>query len=80
MREAEGHLMLMPQPTYSPELNPQERIWKWMRRVVTHNHWFETLREEIQARRDFFRSLAGRKAEVQRLCAIKTPDSLFASL
>ena len=68
--------MLMPQPRYSPEFNPQERIWKWMRRVVTHNHWFESLSEEIQAIRDFFCYVAGRKVEVQRLCTIKTPDSL----
>jgi transposase len=80
VREAEGRLMLMPQPAYSPELNPQERIWKWLRRVVTHNHWFASLSEEIQALRDFFSYLTGRKAEVQRLCAFKTPESLFASL
>jgi DDE superfamily endonuclease/Winged helix-turn helix len=80
VREAQGHLRLMPQPAYSPELNPQERIWKWLRRVVTHNHWFATLHEEMQAIRDFFCYLAGRKVEVQRLCGIKTPDSLVASL
>lgn len=80
VREAEGRLMLMPQPAYSPELNPQERLWKWLRRIVTHNHWFATLQEEIQAIRDFFCYLAGRKAEVRRLCAIKTPGSLVASL
>ncbi len=37
VREASGRLMLKAQPAYSPELNPQERIWKWWRRVVTHN-------------------------------------------
>jgi transposase len=42
VQEAQGHLMLRPQPSYSPELNPQERLWKWLRRVVTHDHWFET--------------------------------------
>ena len=77
---SEGNLMWMPQPRYSPEFNPQERIWKWMRRVVTHDHWFESLSEEIQAIRDFFCYVAGRKVEVQRLCTIKTPDSLVALL
>jgi transposase len=77
---SEGNLMLMPQPRYSPEFNPQERIWKWMRRVVTHDHWFASLSEEIQAIRDFFCYVAGRKVEVQRLCTIKTPDSLVALL
>lgn len=70
--------MLMLQPAYSPELNPQERIWKWLRRIVTHNHWFTTLQEEIQAIWNFFCYLAGRKVEIRRLCAIKTPDSFVA--
>jgi hypothetical protein len=79
-QEAAGRLMRMPQPAYAPALNPQERMGKWRRRVVTHNQRFETLREAIQAMRTFFSSLIGRKAEGQRLCAIKTPESLFASL
>ena len=80
VQEAEGRLMLMPQPRYSPNLNPQEGIWKWMRRAVTHNHWFATLQEECQAIRDFFCYLAGRKADVRQLCAVKTPESLVALL
>jgi transposase len=71
-REAQGRLLLQALPAYSPELNPQERIWKWLRRVVTHNHWFATLREQIEAIRNFFRYLAGVKDQVQRLCGFKT--------
>jgi hypothetical protein len=51
---SEGNLMVMPQPRSSPEFNPQERLWKWRRRVVTHAHGLESLSEEIQAIRDFF--------------------------
>jgi transposase len=80
VREAGGRLVLKPQPAYSPELNPQERLWKWWRRVVTHNHWFATLREQIDAIRNFFRYLAGVKDQVRRLCGLKTPESLVASL
>jgi hypothetical protein len=69
--------VLQAQPAYSPELNPQERIWKWWRRVVTHNHWFETLNEPIEAIRHFFRYLAGVKDQVRQLCGLKTPDSLL---
>jgi DDE superfamily endonuclease len=54
VHEAAGRLVLKPQPAYSPELNPQERIWKWLRHLVTHNHWFATLREQIEAIRNFF--------------------------
>lgn len=72
VRTADGRLMLTPQPAYSPELHPQERIWKWLRRVVTHNHWFATLREQIEAMRNFFRYLAGVKNQVVRRCGFKT--------
>jgi transposase len=80
VREASGRLMLKAQPAYSPELNPQERIRKWLRCVVTHHHWFATLREQIEAIRNFFRYLAGIKNQVRRLCSLKTPESLFVSL
>ena len=80
IQEANGRLMLMPQPRYSPEFNPQERIWKELRRAVTHDHWFETLQEELQAIRDFFCYLAGRQAEIQQMGTIKTPESLVALL
>ena len=80
VREAEGRLSLKAQPAYSPELNPQERIWKWWRRVVTHNHWFATLKEQIEAVRNFFRYLAGVKDQVRQLCGFKNPESLVASL
>jgi transposase len=78
--EAKGRLVLKAQPAYSPELNPQERIWKWLRRVVTHKHWFATLTEQIEAVRNFFRYLSGVKEQVRHLCGLKTPDSLVASL
>jgi hypothetical protein len=80
LQAAAGRLLLKPQPAYSPELNPQERIWKWLRRMVTHNHWFETLREQVQAVQDFFCYVAGVKAQVRHLCALKTSESLVASL
>jgi DDE superfamily endonuclease/Winged helix-turn helix len=80
VEEAKGRLVLKAQPAYSPELNPQERIWKWLRRVVTHNHWFATLTEQIEAIRNFFLYLAGVKDQVRRLCGFKTPESLVASL
>jgi hypothetical protein len=80
VREADGQLMLIAQPAYSPELNPEERIWKWMRRIVTHNHWFESLTAQIERIRDFFRYLAGCKDQIRRLCGLKTHESIVALL
>jgi transposase len=79
IREVHGQLMLKPQPDSSPELNPQERIWTWLRRVVTHHHRFATLCEQVEAMRNFVRYLAGIKEQVQRLCGLKTPASFVAS-
>jgi hypothetical protein len=80
VQEAQGRLMRNAQPADSPELNPQERLWKWLRRVGTHNHGFATLGEQIDAIRNFFRYLAGVKDHVRRLCGVKTPESFVASL
>ena len=35
-------------PSYSPELNPIERVWKLTRRLCTHNTDFETLDHLIE--------------------------------
>jgi transposase len=80
VREASGRLLLKAQPAYSPELNPQERLWTWWRRVVTHHHGFATPQEQIDAIRHFFRYLAGVKDQVRQLCGFHIPESLVASL
>ena len=36
---------LLPLPGYSPDLNPIEGLWKWMREEVTMNHCYSTMRE-----------------------------------
>ena len=78
IRGASGRLRLKAQPAYSPELHPQERIWEWLRRVVSHHHWFATLREHIEAVRNCFRYLAGVTDQVRRFCGFKTPESFVA--
>ena len=36
-------------PPYSPDLNPIERVWKFLRKICTHNQYFETLDELVYA-------------------------------
>jgi len=36
-------------PPYSPQLNPIERVWKLLRGLCTHNRYFETLDELLEA-------------------------------
>ena len=37
------HLEFKRLPSYSPQLNPIERLWKKLRRRATHNRLFDTL-------------------------------------
>ncbi len=36
-------------PPYSPNLNPQEWVFKWLRFEVTHNHCFSSFSQMIKA-------------------------------
>jgi transposase len=42
-------------PSYSPELNPVEKLWQWLRKEVTHNSLFETLEDMMDALEEKFR-------------------------
>jgi len=44
-----GRFELLFLPPYSPELNPIERFWKFMRKQVTHNTFFQTFKEFLRA-------------------------------
>lgn len=35
-------------PAYSPDLNPIERIWWYMRKKISHNRYLETMNIRIQ--------------------------------
>ena len=34
-------------PAYSPDLNPIERIWWYMRKKITHNRYLESMNDRI---------------------------------
>ena len=55
MQEAAAELgfTLQPLPGYSPDLNPIEGLWKWMREEVTRNHCHLTMRELFDACKAF---------------------------
>jgi len=45
-------------PAYSPELNPVERLWRWLRRHVCRNRIFESLEELMAALETEYRRLS----------------------
>jgi putative transposase len=34
-------------PSYSPDLNPVERVWWLMRKEITHNRWVKSIEQRI---------------------------------
>lgn len=49
-------------PAYSPELNPQEHVWRVFRKEYTHNRCFTSTQETLLAARTGFRSLQQSRA------------------
>jgi transposase len=57
------HLKLKRLPSYSPHLNPIERLWKALRRRATHNRYFDTLadlKKSLRASLSYFQTMRGR--------------------
>jgi transposase len=57
-------------PPYSPQLNPIERVWKLLRRLRTHNVYFETLEELIETVSHQLVTWRKPNAVLQKLCCI----------
>lgn len=83
-------LRLVALPGYSPDFNPDEAIWDWIREEVTANTCFGTaakVREKVDA---FFAGLAERAVEVKQRCRrdlqaqadalVETANQLFAQI
>lgn len=60
---------MRPLPSYSPNLNLIERLWKYFRKEVTNNHYHETFEDFKTASSSFFKSLRGRKGVLASLMA-----------
>lgn len=50
-------LTLQPLPGYSPDLNPIEGLWKWMREEVQHNQFHTTLDDMSEACHAFIKRI-----------------------
>ena len=55
-------------PAYSPDFNPDEAIWGWIREEVTANTCFGTKAKVQQHVGQFFRDVLQRTDEVKRRC------------
>lgn len=63
-------LELMYLPPYSPELNPIERAFWYMRKKITHNRYVKSLDERIIAFWKMFSHFQKPNEELKNVCAI----------
>ncbi len=56
-------------PPYSPNLNPMERFWKFLRKQVTHNTFFETFKNFQRALVKFIRKFKISSLEIKIRCS-----------
>lgn len=69
--EAHPELEIRYLPAYSPDLNPVERVWWYMRKSITHNRYLSSLKERIAK---FWRLLSGclmPNLLLKNICVIK---------
>ena len=67
LKQYSQHFRLDFLPPYSPELNPIERVWKLIRRLCTHNQYFERL-DNL------------RQSVFAKLCEWSSPNQLLVQL
>ena len=54
-------------PPYSPNLNLIERLWKYFRKIVLYNKYYETFDEFKQACKSFFRNIKKYQEDISSL-------------
>lgn len=62
-----GEITIKYLPPYSPELNPVEKLWWWLRKEVVHNRIFKTITEIMDALEKEFKKLSPSK--ILSLCS-----------
>jgi transposase len=60
-------------PAYSPNLNPIERLWKFMKKKVTANRHYEEFNDFKNSLRNFFRGIRQYKDELRTLLTDNFP-------
>ena len=71
LEKHKDRLELLFMPPYSPECNPQERVWRHTRRKATHNKYFNEEEELVIAVENQFFNWILPNDELWNLCAFK---------
>jgi transposase len=55
LEKYKDRLQLVYLPAYSPDLNPLERIWWYMKKKISHNRYLETMERRIEKFNDLMK-------------------------
>jgi transposase len=69
-----GNIDIFLLPPYSPELNPVERFWRYLKQNVLHNKLFESLEKIEESLQTFLSSLSN--STIAQLCNTKSHHRL----
>lgn len=58
-------------PPYSPNLNLIERLWKFLKKMIKRNHYYDAFEKFEQAIVDFFKDIGKYDAELRQLLTLK---------
>ena len=72
MKERQDQLIVYQLPSYSPDYNPIEYLWKKVKTKATHNRYFEEFVKLVQSVEDALKVLATQTDEIKRLMGVYT--------
>lgn len=58
-------------PAYSPDLNPVERVWWYMRKRITHNRYLSSIKERIAKFWILYSGCLTTNTLLKNICVIK---------
>ena len=72
-------IQLVPLPTYASWLNPVEKIWRWLKQQVIHNHSFANNFKELIRRVEYFLDgIASPSQKTLSATGLLNPKGIFA--
>ena len=72
-------IQLVPLPTYSPWLNPSEKIWRWLKKDLLHNHSFANDFKELKVKvEEFLQPLNSPSIQTLSLVGLLKPNGIYA--
>ncbi|WP_041952281.1 transposase, partial [Spirosoma spitsbergense] len=72
-------IQLLPLPTYASWLNPIERLWKFLKKEVIHNHRWSACADLLKSRLgSLLTGLEGGSDELLSYCGLFNPKGIYA--